>query len=323
MRKPLFSLMGGFLLFFVLTACEKNDPSRVQGYVEGEFVYVASPFGGQLQTLSVERGDQVKKDDPLFTLEDTSEKAARDQAERRVAQAQASLADVRQGQRPSEIQSIQAQLDQAKAALILSQRELERQSKLFKSSVAAQRDEDVARAQRDQDQQRVAQLTATLETAQLGARSEQVVAAEENLRAQQAALNGMEWNLSQKQQNAPLSALVTDNLYRPGDWVTAGSPVVVLLPPANIKVRAFISQGILGRVRVGDRAQVIVDGVAQPYEGRVKYISPRAEYTPPVIYSQKMREKFVFMIKLSFRPEVAEKLHPGQPVDVQLTLAAP
>lgn len=303
-----------------LSSCKKNDPSRVQGYVEGEFVYVASPFGGQLLTLSVERGAQVAKDAPLFALDDTPEKAAREEAARRVAQARASLEDARQGQRPSEIQSIQAQLDQAKAALVLSQQEFDRQTQLLKSRVSAQRDQDMARSQRDQDQQRVAQLTATLETAQLGSRSEQIVAAEENLRAQEAALVGAEWNLAQKRQSAPLAGLISDTLYRPGDWVPPGNPVAVLLPPANIKVRAFVSQGVLGRLHVGDSAQVIVDGVAQPYAGRISFIAPRAEYTPPVIYSQKMREKFVFLIELSFEPEIAAQLHPGQPVDVQLAL---
>lgn len=320
MTNRFFQIIPALALACLLTACGRNDPGRVQGYVEGEFVYVASPFGGQLLTLSVERGTQVEKDTPLFMLDDTPEKAAREEAARRVAQARASLEDARQGQRPSEIQSIQAQLDQAKAALALSQQEFDRQTQLLKSRVSAQRDMDMARSQRDQDRQHVTQLTATLETAQLGSRSEQIVAAEENLRAQEAALAGAEWNLSQKRQNAPLAALVSDTLYRPGDWVPPGNPVAVLLPPANIKVRAFVSQGVLGRLHVGDSAQVIVDGVAQPYVGRISFISPRVEYTPPVIYSQKMREKFVFLIELSFPAEVATQLHPGQPVDVQLTL---
>jgi len=320
MNKRLFLILTALVVACVLTACERNDSTHLQGYVEGEFVYVASPLGGQLEVLSVARGTQVTKGSPLFALENAKEAAARDEAGRRVDQARASLEDARQGQRPTEIQSIQAQLDQAKAALVLSQREMQRQSQLLKSSVSAQRDLDMARAQRDQDQQRVAQLTATLETAQLGARSEQIVMAEQNLKAQEAALAGADWNLAQKKQSAPLDALVSDTLYRPGDWVAAGNPVVVLLPPANVKVRTFVSQGVLGQVHVGDRAQISVDGVAQPYEGQVSFISPRAEYTPPVIYSQKMREKFVFLIELSVAPEVAAMLHPGQPVDVQLSL---
>jgi HlyD family secretion protein len=111
----------------------------------------------------------------------------------------------------------------------------------------------------------------------------------------------------------------TDVVYRQGDWVAAGSPVVVLLPPANLKVRAFVSEAIVGKLHTGDKASVTVDGVGAPYEGSISYIAPRAEYTPPVIYSQKMREKFVFLVELRFAPETAVKLHPGQPVDVRFS----
>lgn len=308
----------GALVF--LAACERNDPGRVQGYIEGEFVYVASPFGGRLEKLAVQRGQQVGKDTLLFMLDDTAERAACEEARRRVAQAEAQLADARQGLRPSEIDAIEAQLEQAKASLVLAEIELERQNRLLASKVTSRREVDVAQATRDEDRQRVAQLQSTLETARLGARADLVKAAEHNLRAQQAAFERAEWNLAQKQQSASQSAEVTDTLYREGDWVPGGNPVVALLPPANVKVRAFVPQNIIGKVQVGTDAKVIVDGVAEPSPAKVSFISPRAEFTPPVIYSQKMREKFVFMIELSVDPQIAAKLHPGQPVDVQLSL---
>jgi HlyD family secretion protein len=304
----------------LLASCERKDPGFVQGYVEGEFVYVASPFGGQMQTLAVERGTEVKPGTLLFALDDTAEKAARDEAARRVAQARASLEDAKHGQRPTELESIKAQLAQARAALVLSEREIQRQIRLHNTGVVAQRDVDAAQAQRDQDQQRVLQLSANLETAQLGSREEQLAAAQENLRAQEAALAGAEWNVAQKAQTAPVAALINDTLYRQGDWVGAGQPVIVLLPPANVKVKAFVAQEMLGRIHAGDRAEIHVDGVPQPYEGCVSFISPRAEFTPPMIYSQEMREKFVFLVELSCAAQVAAKLHPGQPVDVRFTL---
>ncbi len=301
-------------------SCDKIDPSLVQGYIEGEFVYVASPFGGRLEKLAVKRGDQVEKGALLFALDDTAERAEKEEVRRRVAQAEAQLADAKQGMRPSEIDAIKAQLEQAKASLVLSEIELERQAKLLVSKVTSRREVDVAQATRDEDKQRVAQLESTLETAQLGARADLVKAAEQNLLAQQAALQRAEWNFAQKQQSAQQAGLVTDTLYREGDWVPAGNPVVSLLPPTNLKVRAFVPQTVIGNVQIGTEAKVVVDGVAEPYPAKVSFISPRAEFTPPVIYSQKMREKFVFLIELSVDPVTAAKLHPGQPVDVRLAL---
>ena len=43
----------------------------------------------------------------------------------------------------------------------------------------------------------------------------------------------------------------------------------------------------------------------------MSYISPHAEYTPPVIYSQESRAKLVFMIESVFDPQTAANLHPG------------
>lgn len=304
----------------VCVSCEKNDPSLVQGYIEGEFVHVASPFGGRLVNLPVERGQEVEKGALLFELEETAERAARDQALCRVEQARAELEDAKTGQRPSEIQTIEAQLGEMRAALVLAEIELERQAKLLSSNVASKRDLDIARAQRDENKQRVAQLEATLVTAKLGSRSDQIRSAEQNLLAQQSALEAAEWNLSQKKQFAQQSALVSDTLYHTGDWVDPAKPVVVLLPPGNVKVRVFVSQQLIGRIQIGGTAEVFVDGVEKPFPAKVTYLSPRAEFTPPVIFSQSMREKFAFLVELSVDPETAKKLHPGQPVDVRLEL---
>ena len=318
-RQALSGLAMAVIGAAVLVACNRPPSDRVQGYVEGEFVYVASPFAGQLETLSVRRGGQVHAGDALFALERVSEKAARDEAERRLSQALANLEDTKKGKRPTEIDSLKAQLKQAQAALRLSSREVVRQEGLRAvPGAAVELEVDRARAARDQDQQRVAQLQADLNTALLGSRTDQVIAAEAEVRAREAALAKAEWEFAQKRQQAPKSGLVFDTLYREGEWVPAGRPVVVLLPPANIKVRAFVSETRVGAIHPGDEVQVSLDGVQRRFSGKVSYIAPRAEYTPPVIYSQESRDKLVFMIEVVFDPQAAVDLNPGQPVDVQL-----
>ncbi len=316
-RRVFFCIANVLAALCLLASCGRSDRNRVQGYVEGEFVYVASPLAGALESLQVKRGAQVKAGDPLFALESASEKAARDEAERRLAQGRANLEDTKKGKRPSEIESIEAQLKQARAALALSETDFARQEKLVQSGMIAVQDFDRARSARDQDRQRVAQLEADLKTAQLGSRSDQIAAAEANVRALEATLAKAEWELSQKRQAAPQAGLVFDTLYREGEWVAAGRPVVALLPPQNIKVRAFVPERQIGAIQPGERVRVTVDGVREPFIGRVSFISPQAEYTPPVIYSQGSRDKLVFMIEAIFDPKSAVNLHPGQPVDVQ------
>lgn len=250
--RPLIHIIGLLALpIFLLASCRDVPTNRFQGYVEGEFVYVASPLAGTLQSLQVQRGQQVKANDPLFTLDETMEKAAR---------------------------------DQAKAQLVLSEAEYARQERLLRTGPAAQQDFDRARSTRDQDRQRLAQA---------------------------------EWNFNQKKQTAPQTGLIYDTLFRQGEWIAAGKPVVALLPPQNIKVRAFVPEARVGSIQYGDTTRVTVDGVSAPFVGKVSYISPRAEYTPPVIFSRESRDKLVFMIESVFDPAVSANLHPGQPLDVE------
>jgi len=306
------ALLPGF------TSCQRADVDRVQGYVEGEFVYVASPMPGALLELNVRRGEHVEAGDPLFALDDAEERAARDEAAGRLAQARASLTDATKGQRPTEIESLQAQIEHARVALELSQSELTRHEKLIVSRATSIEEIERLRAKVSQDRKRVAQLEADLKTALLGARSDQIAAAEALVGSLEAALVRAEWELGQSRQVAPQSGVVFDTIYRQGEWVAAGKPVVVLLPPENIKVRAFVSQQRVGSLQLGETVRVLVDGVPEPFEGKLSFISPKAEYTPPVIYSQENRNKLVFLVEIHFAPEIAARLHPGQPVDVQL-----
>lgn len=306
----------------LFAGCSDPDANLRQGYIEGEFVYVSSPHSGKLEKLAVARGATVKAGELLFSLDDTPEQTALDEARRRRAQALANLQDVTKGRRPSELESLRAQLRQAQSALDLAQKEVARQEKLTRVPGATTEQElDHARSVRDQNRERVAQLEAELRTAHLGSRSDQVHAADANLRALDAALAKAQWDLSQKQQSAPVAGIVFDTLYREGEWVAAGRPVVAVLPPQYVKLRVFVPQAWLGSLHVGDALQVRIDGAKDAVTGKVSFISPRAEYTPPVIYSRENRSKLVFLVEALFEPSVAAGLHPGQPVDVRFNIA--
>ncbi|MFO1500155.1 MAG: HlyD family efflux transporter periplasmic adaptor subunit [Verrucomicrobiota bacterium] len=215
-------------------------------------------------------------------------------------------------------------MKQSQAALELAEKNSARQERLLLARAQRlQQEVDRARSARDQERERVTQLEADLATARLGSRSDQIAAAESNVRALEAALQKAEWDLGQKSQSAPQDGRVFDTLYRQGEWVPAGKPVVVLLPPPNIKLRVFVPETRLGSIQIGDGVQVQVDGVGGPLAGKVSFISPRAEYTPPVIYSRENRSKLVFLVEATFDPAVAMRLHPGQPVDVRFGRVAP
>ena len=160
-------------------------------------------------------------------------------------------------------------------------------------------------------------------TARLGARSDEIRAATAETLQAQAKLDQTLWNFNQKAQKAPASSFVFDTLYRVGEWVTAGQPVVSLLPPENVEVRFFVPQTIIGTLKKGQKIIITYDGAEKPVPTTISYISPSAEFTPPVIYSSQSRAKLVFMIKSKPSLEDAIRLHPGQPVDATIPALAP
>ncbi|MGD0251861.1 MAG: HlyD family efflux transporter periplasmic adaptor subunit [Verrucomicrobiota bacterium] len=302
----------------LLAGCSLNSSKVFQGYIEGEYVYVASPLGGALTNLAVARGDEVKAGQLLFELERGSEAAAVQQAEKNLAQAQSQLDDLNKGKRPTEIASLEAQLQRAQADLKLSEAEYARREQLAQSHTISTEELDQAGAQRDANRAQVNQLTADLDTAKLGAREDAIRAAEAQVASQASALDKARWSFDQKQQFAPTNAFVQDTLYRAGEWVAAGNPVAELLPPANIKVRFFVPQEVLPRIKPGQTVSVTFDGGQRAYSATVNYISTEAEFTPPVLYNRANRAKLVYMIEAKFSPADAAELRPGQPVDVEL-----
>jgi HlyD family secretion protein len=304
------------LAALALAGCTRRGTSAYQGYLEGEFVYLASPLAGRLDQLSVQKGARVTAGTPLFALEQGAELATLREAAERARQAQARLADLRKGQRPSELAALAARVDQAKVAAKQAEIDLARVTKLHESEVSTQDDFDRARLNRVAADTLVAELTAQLETAQLGARADAVAAGEADAAAAQAALDRAGWSVAQKSQSAPRDGLVYDTLYRQGEFVAAAAPVLVLLPPENIKVRFFVPEAEFGALKAGATVKVAFTGRAQPLDAKVSYLSPQPEFTPPVLYNRENRSKLVFMVEATFAPDDARDLHPGQPVEV-------
>jgi HlyD family secretion protein len=316
--KRLLSLFSVALALGMLAGCGEKSSGLLSGYIEGEYVYVAAPLGGALAQLAVARGDSVKPGQLLFVLERQSEAAELAQARQNLAQAQAQWNDLQKGRRPTEIDSLAAQWDRARADLQLSAADLARRERLGGADVISKEELDQARAQQAADQAQVSQLAADLATARLGGREDVILAAQAAVAAQQAAVDKAQWAFDQKQQFAPAAAAVHDTLFRQGEFVAAANPVVVLLPPENLKVRFFVPQAMLPRLHPGAVVSVMADGAARPVNATINYISTENEYTPPVIFSRATRADLVYMIEAKFSPADALDLRPGQPVDVTL-----
>jgi HlyD family secretion protein len=141
--------------------------------------------------------------------------------------------------------------------------------------------------------------------------------AEAALRTAQARLNSAQTRLARRKVFSPVAGTVEQVYYRVGELVPAGRPVVALLPPGNIKLRFFVNEAVLPKLKLGDTVNVSCDGCDSGLTAKISFIARTSEFTPPVIYSLEERSKLVFLIEA--RPARPERLRVGQPVSVALT----
>jgi len=306
------------VMTLLVTACAKPPADVYPGYAEGENVRLSAPISGTLTKLLVQRGDTVAAAAPAFVLEQESERSARQEAESRVQQAQAQLANLKLGRRPEELQALRAQLSQAQAALKLSTNEFARASQLVAEKFNSPATLDQARAAVERDQASVNEINAQLRLASQGSRQNEIAAAQQEVNAAKAQLEQAEWRVQQKTQRIPIAGDVVDLLYREGEWVPQGSPILSLLPPANVKARFFVPQPVLGKIALGQTVQLHCDGCPAPIAAKVSFIAREVEFTSPIIYSKENRAALVFMVEARPSAEDARRLHPGQPLEVRL-----
>jgi HlyD family secretion protein len=309
--------MKRLLIAVVLLAGCGNEPNDAwQGYIEGEYVLLASPYAGQLQKLHVRRGDRIEAGKPVFALEQEAERAGRVEAEERLKTAQARLGNLKVPKRPPEIEALRAQLNQARAARELAALQLEQSEKLYKGSFIAQTRLDEARATYEREVARVREAEAQLKNAlQPLGRDAEREAAEGEVEAAKAALAQAAWRLDQKSVATPVAGLVHETFFVEGEWVPAGRPVAALLPPGNVKARFYVPETSLSAVSVGRDIEIRCDGCPGPVVAKVSYVSNQAEYTPPVLFSKESRAKLMFLVEARLQ---GANLRPGQPIDVKL-----
>ena len=289
-----------------------------QGYAEADYVKVAPIEQGLLTAISVARGDQIARGAPLFTQDDTHERAARDQAARQLAQAEEQLANLGAAMKPTEVAQAEANLTDARSTLERARADLQRDEALLRTGYSTAQTVDQRRADYKSAQAKAQHAEAALAQARAPmGREREIEAQRAAVAAGRAAVEMAEWRLAQRTVMAPVGGRVADVLAQPGETMAAGAPVVSILPPENIFVRFFVPETALSGLHRGDAVWFGCDGCQPGLAGTISFISPTAEYTPPVIYSESTRAKLVYRIEARPRPEQAALFNPGQPIDVR------
>jgi HlyD family secretion protein len=311
----LLAAAGGAAYWYLSIRNKADTVTAFQGYVEGNLVFMAPEEGGRIERLAVEAGDAVTEGQLLFALEASVQEAQRHEAEARLRQAEAQLANLAAAQqRPEQIAILQAARERAVAALDYARTEFERQQTLYLRGYSAKARLDQAEAAFERDKAALAEVDRQIEAARLAGRSGEIAAAEAAMRAAEAALRQAESHIAKRRVAAPAASRVQDVFFRAGEVVNAGQPVLALLPPANLRLRFYVPEPLLSTLALGQTVAITCDRCPAALTARITFLSSEAEYTPPVIFSEQERAKLVF--RAEAKPVSELNLPIGLPVAV-------
>ncbi len=267
-----------------------------------------------------------------------------DEARANVARAQAQLDDLVAGSRAQEIEEARAAVRSAEATRAWTERDLQRAAELFRKELIAAQEVDRARqayevavAQEKTARERLAltlegtrpqqveaaraQLKAAQDRLALllaGPRPDQVAAARAQVEQARSALALARSRLKEMTLTAPVAGVVLRKNLEAGETASPGVPILTLMDPKDVWVRAYIPEEEVGRIKIGDRARVTVDAYAgRVFAGRISEIASEAEFTPKNVQTKKERVNLVFRIRIAVdNPEGI--LKPGMPADADV-----
>jgi HlyD family secretion protein len=293
-------------------------PVSVTGTIEATQVDVSVKITGRILERLVKEGDKVSRGQLLVRLDGSELAADVRRQEAALRSAEATLRDLQKGARPQEIEDARAAVSSAEATRTMTERDYQRNDQLFRQSLIAAQDVDrarqaheVAKAQERSARERLGLL---LE----GSRPDQVDAARWQVTQAESALAQAQSRLREARVVSPIDGVVLRKNLEAGETANPGVPILTLVNPKDVWLRAYVPETEVGRLKVGDTATLRVDAFPnRVFTGRLIEIGSEAEYTPRNVQTKKERVNLVFRIKIQIdNPEGI--LKPGLPADADV-----
>jgi HlyD family secretion protein len=324
---------------------KRDTALSASGTLEARNVSVGSKIGGRVTQVLVAEGDHVQKDQLLVAFDDAELYAALLQSRGRYAQAKANLAKMNRGNRPEEVAQARATgasrthaiaeanaaAERARADLANAEIEYRRFRQLSQDGVVSREQLDAAESRYKMAQAQAASAehavtvaesdsaaaTAAQRLSESGFRAEDIAAARADLERAYGELKQAEARYIEREVRSPADAVVEVLDLRPGDLIPANSPVAKLLEADQLYVIVYVPQDQIGKVRIGQSADVRVDAYPkESFHGVVEQIRQQAEFLPRNVETKEEREHQVVGVKLRVE-NPARKLRAGIHADVK------
>lgn len=295
----------------------REDTLRLYGNVDVREVDMAFRVSGRIAGIPVDEGDRVKPGQLLATIDPAPIEDRVAQASAAVGQAQANLAKAVNGARVQDIAQARARVDAAAVARDYAQKQYDRRQPLVASGTISRASWDEAVANLRQADARLTEVRQALSLLEAGTRAEDIAAVRAQLAKAQAQRGAATTDLGDARLVAPSDGIVLTRAMEPGAIAQPGQTVMTLALTRPMRVRAYVAEPDLGRVRPGMKVEVRTDGSDKVYHGTIGFISPRAEFTPKSVETEDLRTDLVYRIRIIVT-DPDEGLRQGQPVTVSV-----
>jgi HlyD family secretion protein len=314
----LLAVIGGAFYSFFERSEEESGTLHLFGNVDIRQVQLAFHSTGRIQALHVQEGDHVRAGQLVAEVDPVRYQAAADRAEAQVAAQREVVARLLAGSRPEEITQAKALVKGAEATLRDAERNQKRIHQLASHEFVAQQQLDDADAALVRAQANLEALQQAANLAVQGPRKEDITAAQAQLHAYEAGLALAGQELADTKLFAPADGVIQNRVLEPGDMAFPQTPAYTLALNDPVWVRAYLPETDLGKICEGMAATVTTDSFPDKvYEGWIGYISPTAEFTPKQVETTDLRTRLVYQVRV-FVGNHQHELRLGMPATVRI-----
>jgi HlyD family secretion protein len=307
-------LISAILILIFITGCESENGTTV-GTLERYRISLTAEVSEPIADLAVREGDFVEAGQLVVRLDSSLLDAQISQAQAGLTRTQRRLDELVRGPRQETILETRAAVAESQAQVINTEEEFERVETLVSRQLLPQARLDEARALRDSARAKLEGIRARL-TAQLeGTTIEELDQARAAVEEAAAALERIKIQRQRLQLRAPQASRVEALPFRVGEQPAAGKTLAVLLANNPVFAKVYVHEAMRAHLNAGDQAIVYVAGRENPLQGKIRFLSSEANFTPFYALTEYDRGRLTYLAEIDILGDT-ENLPTGVPVSV-------
>lgn len=304
----------------VIAACgDTGSEYNVVGELASDRLELIAEVNEPILEILVAEGETVTTGQLILRQDDSRAQARLAEADAAVRQTQARLDELVRGPRQEQISQARANLDGATRDATFRQAEFVRAKDLLARELGSQEFYDRTKASLDAANANLEVRRAQLQELLAGTTVEELAQAEQALKQAEARRDNARIDVDRHQLRAPADGLFDSRLFEPGERPAAGQPVAVMLAGEQPHARVYVPENLRARVSPGLEAEIHVDGLDAPVQGRVRWVASEAAFTPYFALTEHDRGRLTFLAKVDVMDD-RDRLPDGVPVEVELLL---